>query len=92
MQAGERRAVDRVKKVKRDRINAQFSQGEREIDDVFVGLSHADNPTAARRETHRFDVVHRLDSIRIGVGRADVGMMALTGVQVVIDALHPGVF
>ena len=92
MQAGKGRALDRVKKVKRDRINAQFSQGECEIDDIFVRLPHADNPTAARRETHRFDVVHRLDSIRIGVGRADVGMMALTGVQVVIDALHPGVF
>ena len=81
-----------MEKINRNGVDVEFSQDQRHVDDVIVGLAHADNSAAASSESHRFYIAHRGDAVLIGVRRANVGMMPLTRVQIVIDALEAGLF
>src|SRR2546428_9431848 len=63
-----------MEKINRNGVDVEFSQGQRHVDDVIVGLAHADNSAAASSESHRFYIAHRGDAVLIGVRRANVGI------------------
>src|SRR2546425_8946752 len=67
----ERRTRNRQQEVDRQRVDAELAQRERELDDVVVGLAHAQDAAAARRETGALYGAHGRDAIGVGVRRAD---------------------
>ena len=67
--AGQRRAVDRVEEIDRDRFDRQIAQREGHLDHVGVGFAHADDAAGAQLHAGGADGLQRGDAIGIGVRR-----------------------
>src|SRR5208337_2203982 len=80
----ERRAFDWIKEVDGHGVDLEPAGRVSEIKDVLIALAHPDDPTRTGREPGGAHVGDRLDAVVIGVGRADAGIEAAAGVEVVV--------
>ena len=78
-----------MKHVDRDRVGLHASERECEVDNIVVAFSHTDNAPGADLQASRSGVSDRGQPVLERVSRADDGVIRLTGVQVVIDAIDP---
>ena len=85
--AGERRAVDRVEEVDRDRLHAQVAERERHVDDVLPPLAHADDAAGAHFHAGVADGAERGEAVVERVRRADFAVERFARVEVVIHAV-----
>jgi hypothetical protein len=79
-----------VKEVQGDRFHGEFSEGESHIDDIFAGLAHSDDATAAELQAGFTNVLEGFESIFEGMGRADFFVVVLAGIEVVVDFIDAG--
>ena len=84
---GQGGARNRMQHVQRDRVGVEVFQGEGQIDQVFVGFSHADNAARTQFQSGGARVLQGGHSIPVCVGRADGGVIGLARVQIVVDAI-----
>lgn len=82
----------RVKRVDGNRVRFDLTEGQGEIDQVFIALSHSNDTTGTDFESGRPSVPDGGQPVLKGVCRADLGVIGFARVQVVIDSVHPGGF
>ncbi|SII71388.1 Uncharacterised protein [Mycobacteroides abscessus subsp. abscessus] len=88
--AGQRRAFEGDEEVDGDRIGVEVAQGEDRLDDLLIRLPHPDDESRARGESGRARLLHGVDAVGEGVGRADLRVVRLGGVEVVVVGVDPG--
>ncbi len=79
-----------MKEVQGDRFHGEFSEGESHIDDIFAGLAHSDDATAAELQAGFTNVLEGFESIFESMGRADFFVVVLARIEVVVDFVDPG--
>ena len=89
--AADRVALDRDQEVHRDRGHLELAQLEGHLDHVGARLAHAEDQAAARLDAVFLGRHQRAHAVGVAVGRADLGVVRLAGVEVVVQAVEPGV-
>ena len=64
----------------------------RQIDDVVVAFTHADDAAGAGADAGLFDVLNGRDAVVIGVGGDNFRMVLAAGIEVMIDPADADVF
>ena len=85
----ERRTVDGVEEVERNRLDPQRPQFHRHVDQISPGLPHPHDPSAAQLEAGRAARCERCHPVGVRVGRADLRIEAFARVEVVIHLVDP---
>ena len=86
----ERRAVDRVQEVDRNRVGVDVAQREGDVDELLVPLPHARDESRARRDAGALHGLERGDAVVVGVRRRDVPVVVAAGVEVVVVPVDAG--
>ncbi len=84
----DRVALDRDQEVHRDRRHLELAQAERHLHHVVAGLPHAHDEPAAGLDPALLGRRQGPHAVRVGVGAADLGVVALARVQVVVEAVE----
>ena len=80
----QRGALEGDEEVDRDRIGIDGFERFNRFDDLVVRLAQADDESRTRRESGAASLVDGVDTVGERMGRADVGVMGLRGVEIVI--------
>ena len=89
-QGGEGGAGDRVEEVDGDGVGVDGTEGKGGVDDIVVGLAHAEDGAGAGGEASLFDAFDGAQAIGVGVGGDDVGGVDGARIEVVIVAIDTG--
>src|SRR4051794_24876711 len=87
-----RRAGDRDEEVHGHRVWLELPQGERHVHYVVIGLAHPEERPRTRRETRNLGFVHGTAPVLVGVGRADIAVEVLAGIEVVVVSVDARAF
>ena len=84
-----RSAIDGMEEIQGDRLDGELLERESHFDDVLSAFTHSDDPTAAECQSRFSDIFKRLDAVLEGVGRADLRVVFLAGIEVMVDFVDP---
>src|SRR4029079_4671190 len=75
-----------------NRVRLDFSECHGEVDQIFVLLAHADDPTGTDFQSCRPSAANGTESVLDGVGGTDLSMKGFAGVQIMVHSIDAGCF